>query len=99
MEVAIVYQRSCYKPSDFTSEADWQTRLMIERSLAIVCPNIAYHLAGTKKVQQVLTLPGGVERFIDDPHAVERIRNTFAEQFCLDLVEDLFSFGTFVVIN
>jgi len=86
MEVAIVYQRSCYKPSDFTCEADWQTRLMIERSQAIVCPKIAYHLAGTKKVQQVLAEPGVVERFIDDADAVQRIRMTFAEQFSLDLV-------------
>jgi len=90
MEVAIVYQRSCYKPSDFTGEADWQTRLMIERSLAIVCPNIAYHLAGTKKVQQVLSQPGVVEKFITEEAAVERIRKTFADQFSLDLVADSF---------
>jgi len=88
MEVAIVYQRSCYKPSHFTCEADWQTRLMIERSQAIVCPNIAYHLAGTKKVQQVLAQPGIVEKFIHDADAVERIRMTFAEQFSLDMVAE-----------
>ena len=90
MEVAIVYQRSCYKPSDFTCEADWQTRLMIERSQAIVCPNIAYHLAGTKKVQQVLAQPGVVERFIDDADAVQRIGMTYADQFSLDMVVDCF---------
>jgi len=90
MEVAIVYQRTCYKPSDFTSEADWQTRLMIEQSQAIVCPNIAYHLAGTKKVQQVLAQPGVVEQFVEDEAAVERIRMTFADQFSLDLVVHLF---------
>jgi len=90
MEVAIVYQRSCYKPSDFTCEADWQTRLMIERSQAIVCPNIAYHLAGTKKVQQVLAQPGVVERFIDDADAIQRIRMTYADQFSLDMVVDCF---------
>jgi len=90
MEVAVVYQRSCYKPSDFTCEADWQTRLMIERSQAIVCPNIAYHLAGTKKVQQVLAQPGVVERFIDDADAVQRIRMTYADQFSLDMVVDCF---------
>jgi len=90
MEVAIIYQRSCYKPSDLTCEADWQTRLMIERSLAIICPNIAYHLAGTKKVQQVLAQPGVIEKFIAEEAAVERIRKTFADQFSLDLVADLF---------
>ena len=32
---------------------DWKALLMIERSTAIKCPSIHYHLAGTKKVQQV----------------------------------------------
>ena len=81
-----MYQRSCYKPSDFTSEADWQTRLMIEQSQAIVCPSIAYHLAGTKKVQQVLAQPGVLELFMGDKAAIKRIRMTFASQFSLDLV-------------
>jgi len=91
MEVAVVYQRSCYKPSDFTCDADWQTRLMIERSRAIVCPNIAYHLAGTKKVQQVLAQPGIVEKFITDKDDVHRICSTFAEQLSLDMVLETFS--------
>ena len=32
---------------------DWDARFMIERSRAIKCPTVQYHLAGTKKVQQV----------------------------------------------
>ena len=90
VEVAVVYQRSCYQPSDFSTEADWQTRLMIERSTAVLCPNIAYHLAGTKKVQQVLARPGVVEKFIDDADAVKRIRLVFAEQLSLDMVAAFF---------
>jgi hypothetical protein len=86
MEVAIIYQRTGYKPSDFEGDADWKTRLMIERSRAIVCPNIGYHLAGTKKVQQVFAQPGVVERFIDDKDAVKRIRLTFADQYSLERV-------------
>lgn len=35
---------------------------MIERSMSIKCPSVSYHLAGTKKVQQVLSVPGVVER-------------------------------------
>ena len=31
---------------------------MMERSLAIKCPSIQYHLAGTKKIQQALASPG-----------------------------------------
>lgn len=86
MEVAIVYMRSCYKPSDYEGDDDWKTRLMMEKSRAVMCPTAAYQLAGTKKVQQVLAAPGMVERFIKDAAAVERIRSTFAEQFSLSLV-------------
>lgn len=85
-EIAIVYQRSGYMPTDFVTEKDWQTRLLIERSHAIKCPDIAYHLAGAKKVQQVLALPGNVEKFIDDPVTQRLIRNTFVGLYSLDLV-------------
>ena len=49
-EVAVVYYRAGYKPDDYPSEVEWNVRLLIERSLAIKCPTIHYHLAGTKKV-------------------------------------------------
>lgn len=45
------FSSSGYAPADYESEKDWETRLKIELSRAIKCPNIAYHLAGTKKVQ------------------------------------------------
>ena len=37
---------------------------MLERSRAIKCPSAAFHLAGTKKVQQVLAEPGVLERCV-----------------------------------
>ena len=37
---------------------------MLERSKAIKCPSAAIHLAGTKKVQQVLASPGKLERCV-----------------------------------
>jgi hypothetical protein len=86
MEVAVVYMRSCYKPSDYKTDDDWNARLMMESSKAIVCPTAAYQLAGTKKVQQMLVKRGAVERFVDDEAAVRRIRSTFVDQFSLDLV-------------
>lgn len=36
-------------------------RLEIEKSRAVKCPDIACNLAGVKKVQQVLALPGVLE--------------------------------------
>ncbi|ESN95321.1 hypothetical protein HELRODRAFT_157658 [Helobdella robusta] len=78
LEVAVVYQRSCYKPQDFSGGAS------LWKSQAIMCPSAGYHLAGTKKVQQVLSKPGMLERFVKDTKMRERIRSTFASQYELD---------------
>lgn len=48
--IAVVYFRSGYEPAQYPTEREWLARLMIERSRAIKCPSIHYHLAGTKKV-------------------------------------------------
>ncbi|XP_067652119.1 glutathione synthetase-like [Haliotis asinina] len=84
-EVAVVYLRAGYAPDDFPTHKEWDARLKLERSLAVKCPSIQYHLAGLKKIQQELTLPGSVEQFIKDPAAVRRIRATFVKQYSLDL--------------
>lgn len=85
-EVSVVYYRSGYSPGDFTSEACWAAKLTAERSVAVKCPPILYHLAGTKKVQQALALPGAVERFVPAPVAA-RLRRCFAGLWSLDPAE------------
>ncbi|TRY54056.1 hypothetical protein DNTS_034490 [Danionella cerebrum] len=88
-EVAIVYFRNGYMPQNYTSEESWATRLMMERSKAVKCPNISTHLAGTKKVQQELARPGVLERFFPgQPETVVQIRNTFAGLYTLDMGEE-----------
>ena len=52
----------------------------------MVCPTIGYHLAGTKKVQQVLSEPGMLERFFSDPEEIKLIRDTFTGNYSLDKV-------------
>ncbi|XP_004070334.1 glutathione synthetase [Oryzias latipes] len=85
-EVAVVYFRNGYMPQNYTSEECWDARLMMERSRAVKCPDISTHLAGTKKVQQVLARPGVVEKFFpDQPEAVKQIRATFAGLYTLDM--------------
>ncbi|XP_057683174.1 glutathione synthetase [Corythoichthys intestinalis] len=85
-EVAVVYFRNGYMPQNYKSEQDWETRLMMEFSMAVKCPDISTHLAGTKKVQQVLAQPGVVERFFpNQPQVVEQIRATFAGLYTLDM--------------
>ena len=64
-EVAVVYFRSGYAPEQYPGEAEWRAREVIEKSRAIKCPTIAYQLAGTKKVQQMLAEDGCLERFLD----------------------------------
>ncbi|CAH1269943.1 GSS [Branchiostoma lanceolatum] len=84
-EVAVVYFRAGYSPAHYPTEKEWSARLKIERSRAIKCPCISYHLAGTKKVQQELAQPGVLERFLEDPKAVSRVRATFAGQHTLEM--------------
>ncbi|CAI5643990.1 unnamed protein product [Oreochromis niloticus] len=60
----------------------WDARLLMERCRAVKSPDISAHLAGTKKVQQVLARPGVLERFFpDQPQAVQQIRATFADLY------------------
>jgi glutathione synthase len=87
-EVAIAYYRAGYTPTDYPSDAEWAARLLIERSLAIKCPNIAYHLAGTKKMQQVLALPNQLEKFISEEADILALRACFAGLYSLTQEED-----------
>lgn len=51
---------------------------MVESSKAVLCPSVAYQLAGAKKVQQDLARPGVLERFVPDAPQAERLREHFA---------------------
>uniref|UniRef100_A0A7N6BMR5 Glutathione synthetase n=1 Tax=Anabas testudineus TaxID=64144 RepID=A0A7N6BMR5_ANATE len=85
LEVAVVYYRYGYMPDNYTAQS-WDARLLMERSRAVKCPDISTHLAGTKKVQQVLARPGVLEKFFPDQlQVVEQIRATFAGLYTLDL--------------
>eukprot|EP00741_Cyanophora_paradoxa_P022451 tig00021489_g21677.t1 len=76
-EIALVYYRAGYTPTDYPTEKEWAARLLVERSAAVKCPSLAHHLLGTKKVQQVLALPGVLERYVEGPLA-GRLRRSFA---------------------
>lgn len=85
-EVSTLYFRAGYAPSDYTTEAHWTARLHLERSAAIKCPSILTHLAGSKKVQQVLATPQSphLSRFIPDGNSSSAILSTFAPIYPLD---------------
>jgi len=62
VEIAIVYYRAGYDPGFFPTEKEWSVYLSLENSRAIKCPSVSYHLAGTKKIQQMLCNPTVLER-------------------------------------
>jgi glutathione synthase len=89
MEVALVYFRAGYAPTDYPDGNDgveWQARALLETSRATKCPSLGYHLAGTKKVQQALARPGVLEdiyKDTKDSDAITNMRNAFAGLYAL----------------
>ncbi|VDK52997.1 unnamed protein product, partial [Gongylonema pulchrum] len=76
--VGVVYFRAGYSPDNYPTEKEWTARRIMELSDAIKCPFIGLQLANTKKVQQVLSEEGVVEKFIEDAALCIKIRRTFA---------------------
>jgi glutathione synthase len=62
-------------------------RLTIERSKAIKCPSINYHLAGVKKLQQIVVNRQILDKFLD-PVASEQVHSTFAGLWGFDMNEE-----------
>jgi len=89
-EVTTLYFRAGYSPHEYASPTAWSARLHLERSSAIKCPSILTHLAGSKKVQQILATPSSphLARFLyPSPTAVgyiDRIKATFAAIYPFD---------------
>jgi len=70
---AVAYLRAGYSPADLATPAARDGRTLLEHSDAVVVPRVALHLAGAKKVQQVLAEPGVLEKFLPPPD-IERMR-------------------------
>jgi glutathione synthase len=85
-EATVLYFRAGYSPTEFPTTDAWTARLHLERSRAIKCPSILTHLAGTKKIQQVLATPGSahLSRFLPDVAVAERVRATFTNIYPMD---------------
>ena len=88
-EVTTLYFRAGYSPKEYDFPQAWQARLHLERSAAIKCPSILTHLAGSKKIQQILATPASpyLERFLSKTSSkayVDRIQATFAAMYPFD---------------
>ena len=88
-EVTTLYFRAGYSPAEYTSPESWKVRLHLERSASIKCPSILTHLAGSKKIQQILATPTSphLSHFLSSTSSatyIDRIRATFAAIYPLD---------------
>lgn len=82
-EIAVIYFRYCYDPSNYSYNTAWDIRLLLERSRAIKCPSINFHLSGAKKFQQVLNNQEQLERFLSSSDA-EKLTNVFCKFWSLE---------------
>lgn len=84
-EIALIYYRAGYSPDEYKSPKHWKSRDILESSRAVKCPDIASHLAGLKKIQQVLTAPDLLlETMKADKEATRRLQSSFAGIYSLD---------------
>ncbi|CDO95675.1 unnamed protein product [Kluyveromyces dobzhanskii CBS 2104] len=86
-EIGLVYFRAGYSPSDFVSEQDWENRLTLEVSYAIKAPNLLTQLSGTKKIQQLLTNPTTLRKFLPNDDSLSLLVPTFVKIYPLDFSE------------
>ena len=84
VEISVVYYRTGYAPKDYASPADYATRALLESSRAAQCPSIPLQLAGAKKVQEVLTRPGMLERFLSPSEGAAAVRDSWVSMWSLD---------------
>lgn len=82
-EIGITYFRAGYTPDDYRTLKEWDGRTLIEKSFSIKCPNIAYHLVGTKKIQQIFAEDNILEKYLDGEE-LELVRSSFTELYGFD---------------
>lgn len=93
-EATVVYFRALYAPAEYTNEDSWTARHHLERSAAIKCPSVLLQLAGSKKVQQVLTSkppgPDNLARFLPchSKATHDSLRETFSPQYSMSTSDD-----------
>ena len=82
VEISVVYLRAGYDLQEF-DDTGHACRLLLEKSRAIKCPSLLCHLTTWKKVQQALTVPGVLKRWLSDEEA-EMVEKTFAPMWPMD---------------
>lgn len=85
-EIAVVYYRAGYAPSDYPTDVEWNAREMLESSHAVNCPSALTQLAGAKKIQQVLTDRSVLTKIAPSlsSDTVDRLMKTFVKIYPMD---------------
>lgn len=83
LEVSVIYYRAGYEAEEYNEQGK-KTRLQLEMSRAIKCPDVLTHMTIMKSVQQALTQPGALERFLHSTNKYENVRKTFMPMQVLD---------------
>lgn len=83
-EVGMVYYRTGYDVKDYTTEKCWENRGFLEESFAIKAPDLSIQLAGTKKIQQLLTKDDFLTKFEDMESVRNDLKKTFMKIYPLD---------------
>lgn len=85
LEVSVIYYRGGYAAAEYL-EVSKETRVRLEMSRAVKCPDILQHLTTLKAVQQALTGLGALERFLP-PEKANVLKQTFMPMQVLDASE------------
>ncbi|KAL9608117.1 MAG: hypothetical protein Q9167_007024 [Letrouitia subvulpina] len=83
LEISVVYMRAGYDEHEYHDPTGIAARVRLESSRAIKCPSLLSHLTTFKKVQQELSTPGTLERFLPAPEAA-KLSKTFMPMYPLD---------------
>lgn len=86
-EVSVVYFRAGYSPDEYVDQ-EWAARLTLEKNLAIKCPSLLTQLLGAKKVQQELTNPEVLAKFVSDSSHRDQLQESFVKIYPLDDSEE-----------
>uniref|UniRef100_A0A915K7M1 Glutathione synthetase n=1 Tax=Romanomermis culicivorax TaxID=13658 RepID=A0A915K7M1_ROMCU len=79
-EIGVIYFRTGYIPQQYADENAWTVRQTMEMSRAVKCPWIGAHLAGTKKIQQILAAKENI-RFFFPEESQSIIREKLCDTF------------------
>lgn len=84
LEVTVIYYRAGYEAFEY-DEQGRAARLRLEMSRAIKCPDVLTHMTNMKAVQQALSAPGALQRFLLEHDKCEALRKTFMPMQILDV--------------